>query len=133
MNRKIRFSWALLAVGFLSCDADVDLDTKRDSEGEININAFGDNTDGSVSLGGEFTIEITGSDSDGAEYLTVHIPALNITLHNYGGPEADQVEVDHSFLVTEIDHTRENIIQVILEDANRNTYEKEYRFQINQN
>ncbi|SHE98651.1 hypothetical protein SAMN03080594_102252 [Arenibacter palladensis] len=133
MNRKLKLCWALLSVGLIGCDVDVDLDSKPDSKGEITIKAFGDNEDGSVNLGGEFTIEVIGTDSDGAEHLTVDIPTLNITFQNYGGPKADQVKVDHSFLVTEIDRTRESIIKVTLEDNDGNIYRKGYRFQINQN
>ncbi len=133
MNRPLNLYWALLAVGLISCDVDVDLDTKPDTKGEITVKAFGDNEDGSVNLGGEFTVEVIGRDSDGAGYLIVNIPALNITFQNYGDPKADQLKVDHSFLVTEIDRTRESIIRVTLEDADGNTYNKGYRFQIDHN
>lgn len=114
---------------FGSCSLTVDVDD-QDELGRITASVLGDNSDGSVSVGGYLDVEVNVFDRDGIASIQIEIPALNIdVLINSDSYESSQ-KINQTFSINEVDSNESRIIWVTLTDKDNNRYTKTIAFAV---
>ncbi len=128
--KKMKISGIMgLLILLSSCSLTVDLDD-QDEVGSISATVLGDNSDGSVSLGGYLDLEISAFDRDGIASIRVEIPALNIDyLTNSNASLYDQ-KISQTFVVNEIDSNESAIVYLTLTDKEGYRYTRTIAFTI---
>lgn len=119
-----------LLFAFNSCSLTVDIDD-LDELGRINASATGDNSDGSVSVGGYLEVEVSVFDRDGISTIQIEIPAINIDFLTSIKTSEYTGKITQSFNVNEIDANKSKTIFITLTDKDGNRYTKTISFNTN--
>jgi len=112
---------------FFSCSLTVDVDDE-DEFGRITASAIGDNSDGSVSLGGYLDLEVSVFDRDGIASIRIEIPSINVDFLTNINSSASTQSISQAFNVSEIDSSETKTIFVTLTDKDGNRYTKTIAF-----
>jgi len=119
-----------LLFAFNSCSLTVDVDD-LDELGRINASATGDNSDGSVSVGGYLEVEVSVFDRDGISTIQIEIPAINVDILTSMNTSEYTGKITQSFNVNEIDASKSKTIFITLTDKDGNRYTKTISFNTN--
>ena len=127
MNTVKILSLMSVLLFFNSCSLTVDVD-EEDERGRIAVSALGNNSNGSVSIGGYLDLEVRVFDRDGVASVRIEIPAINVDFLTQINSSESTQKINQTFNVNEVDSNESKTIFVTLTDKEGNSYTKTIAF-----
>ena len=127
MNTVKILSLMSVLLFFNSCSLTVDVD-EEDERGRIAVSALGNNSNGSVSIGGYLDLEVRVFDRDGVASVRIEIPAINVDFLTQINSSESTQKINQTFTVNEVDSNESKTIFVTLTDKEGNSYTKTIAF-----